>query len=410
MNILYIDHYAGSARHGMEYRPYYLAREWARLGHDVTIVAASVSHLRQSNPVMRAPVEEEMIDGIRYLWCHTPAYRGNGIGRVINICFFVLRLCGSRLQAMLKGNPDVVIASSTYPLDIYPARRLARRYRAKLVFELHDLWPLTPIEVGGMSRWHPFIMLLQRAEDAFCRDADVVVSMLPNADDHLVLHGMDRHKYCYVPNGVVLEDWHESRRLPEGHRVHLERLRKTGRFLVCYAGWHGQANALDSILDAASTMRDEPVTFVLVGHGPEKAKLIDRGRTMGLENIVFLDPVPKESVPTLLSCFDALYLGFKNQPLYRFGISPNKLMDYMMAAKPVIMALAVGRDPIGESRCGLTIRPEDSDALVAAIHQLLAMSPEELSAMGARGNAFVKERHDYRVLARTFLECLARCG
>ena len=119
---------------------------------------------------------------------------------------------------------------------------------------------------------------------------------------------------------------------------------------------------------------------------------------------MFLDPVPKAAVPALLPYFDALYMGFQNQPLYRFGVSPNKLMDYMMAAKPIVLAVNAGNDPVAESECGFSIPPENPQALAGAVRRLMAMSPKELSAMGARGNAFVKLNHDYNRLAQQFLE------
>src|SRR5205823_12053650 len=93
MNILLINHYAGSVRHGMEYRPYYLAREWVRSGHRVTIVASSTSHLRNQAPVLDGRTRlDETIDGIDYVWLATPSYRGNGAARVRNMAAFVLRL------------------------------------------------------------------------------------------------------------------------------------------------------------------------------------------------------------------------------------------------------------------------------------------------------------------------------
>lgn len=116
-----------------------------------------------------------------------------------------------------------------------------------------------------MSRLNPFIVLLQRVEDDACLSADVVISLLPKADNHLALHGMDHRKFRYMPNGIAAEEWDKSAALPGPSQALLEGLCKTGRFLVCYAGSHGEANALDSVLWAAAEMRDEPVKFVLVG-------------------------------------------------------------------------------------------------------------------------------------------------
>nr|HPG80754.1 glycosyltransferase [Piscinibacter sp.] len=165
MNILLINHYAGSPRHGMEYRPYYLAREWVRLGHRVQIVAASWSHVRSVQPSPAGDeVIDETIDGIAYRWLPTPPYGGNGVGRVLNIWAFLKQLWRDAPRWASEFRPDAVIASSTYPMDIWVARRIARLAGARLVHEVHDLWPASPIELSGMSPRHPFILLCQKAE------------------------------------------------------------------------------------------------------------------------------------------------------------------------------------------------------------------------------------------------------
>ncbi len=151
MNILLINHYAGSPRHGMEYRPYYLAREWVRAGHQVQIVAASYSHVRSHQPEMGSQPLDETLDGVRYRWLPVPGYLGNGIGRVKNIWAFLSRLWRDSPRIVREFKPSVVIASSTYPMDIWVARRIAHLAGAKLVYEVHDLWPASPIEVSGLS-------------------------------------------------------------------------------------------------------------------------------------------------------------------------------------------------------------------------------------------------------------------
>ena len=146
MNIILINHYAGSNRHGMEYRPYFMAKRWVQAGHQVTIVAASFSHLRSLNPDMEGkPTREEMIDGVRYFWIRCPEYKGNGMGRIRNMLTFLAGLYRYQAQITAQGKPDAVIASSTYPLDIYPARHIAKKNGAKLIYEVHDLWPLSPM-------------------------------------------------------------------------------------------------------------------------------------------------------------------------------------------------------------------------------------------------------------------------
>jgi glycosyltransferase involved in cell wall biosynthesis len=271
MVIFLVNHYAGVGE--MEHRPFYLAREWVRRGHKVVIAAASFSHLRGRNPnVGRRPLREA-IEGIEYLWLRTPRYSGNGARRALNMLAFVAQLM--RLQTELADTyrPDVVIASSTYPLDIYPASAIARRSRGKLVFEVHDLWPLTPIELGGVSPWHPFMVLMRWAEGFAYRRADRVVSILPDAMPYMIQRGMVPSKFVHVPNGVDLAEWYSGSddELPAEHRSVIGRLKAQKRFLVGYAGAHGIANALGTVLEAAERLRNHAVTFVLIGRGDVKS-------------------------------------------------------------------------------------------------------------------------------------------
>jgi glycosyltransferase involved in cell wall biosynthesis len=404
MDILLINHYAGSSTHGMEYRPFYLAREWTRLGNRVRIVAASYSHVRTQPPRVQGNPTHEEIDGISYTWLRTPAYRGNGVGRARNMLTFVGQLLkhGTRLADDQRW--DVVIASSTYPLDIFPAFRIAKKCAAKLIFEVHDLWPLSPIELGGMSPNHPFILLLQWAESFAYRNADHVVSMLPKAESYMRAHGMAEHKFAYLPNGIDVTEWQgHAGPIPPEHRATLSRLRQEGRFIVGYAGAHGLANALDVLLEAAHLLQTQSVAFMLVGHGPDKEVLQQRARRLRLAHTFFLPPVPKPAIPTLLSSMDALFIGLKRKPIFRFGISPNKLMDYMMAAKPVVQAIDAGNDLVAESGCGLSVPPEDPTAIAQAVSQLMRLTPDQREAMGRRGKQYILTNHNYRTLAQRFL-------
>jgi glycosyltransferase involved in cell wall biosynthesis len=405
LNILLINHYAGSPRDGMEYRAYYLAREWVRLGHRVLIVASAHSHVRARQPQLAGRRRlDETIDGIQYTWFKTPAYTGNGMRRVRNMCAFVSRLFAEGKQLAESFQPDLVIASSTYPMDIWPARRIARLAKAKLVFEVHDLWPLSPMELGGLSKWHPFIMLVQSAEDYAYRHADVVISMLPKVREYMESRGMAPHKLHIVPNGVDPAEWLAGApALHDSIAAALADLKRQGLSIVGYAGAHGVANALDTLLDAAKLMQSEKVAFVLVGGGPCKSALQQRAQAEGLHKVRFIDPAKKEQMPALLQYFDVAYIGLQRQPLFRFGIAPNKLTDYMMAARPVVLAIEAGNDPVGAAGCGVSVKPEDPHAVAQGIRSLLATSQEARTAMGQRGREFVLKNHTYPVLARQFL-------
>ena len=409
MNILYLNHYAGSPALGMEYRPYYLAREWVRGGHRVQVVAADFSHVRTRQP----QAGDALIDGIAYRWLPTPRYQGNGAGRVWNIWRFLSQVWAQTGRLVLEFKPDAVIASSTYPMDIWVARRIARRAGAVLVYEVHDLWPLSPIELSGMSPGHPFIRLCQAAEDAAYRDADLVVSMLPMVQVHMASHGLDLAKLSIVPNGITLDEWPAPGQggllaLREDVAQAIAAQRAAGRTVVGYAGSMGLPNALDVLLDAARLTSGEPIAIVMVGDGHERDRLARRIQSEGLARVTLLPPIPKAQVPALLAAIDIAYIGWQRVPIYRFGIAPNKLMDYMMAGCAVLHSVEAGNDPVAESGCGLTVAPEAAGAVADGLRRLAALPAAERRAMGERGRAYVLAHHTYPVLAARFLAAMQR--
>lgn len=400
MNLLLVNHYAGTPMLGMEYRPYYLAREWVRAGHRVMVLAADHSHVRALQPA----AGDERIDGIAYRWYATPSYAGNGPRRAWNIWSFCAAVWRDTPRLVRDFRPDVVIASSTYPMDNWVARRLARRAGALHVYEVHDLWPLSPIELSGLSRWHPFVALAQAAEDFAYRHADRVVSMLPRVHAYMASRGLDLGKLAIVPNGIALDDWSQP---PEPLRADVAAALRGAGCVVGYAGSMGLPNALDTLLDAAAVLKHEPMRFVLVGSGHEQARLAGRLADEGLANVTLLPPIPKAQIPAFLAAIDIAYIGWQRVPIYRFGIAPNKLMDYMMAGCVVLHSVEAGNDPVAEAGCGLTVPPQDPVAVAQGLRRLAALTAGERRAMGERGRAFVRTNHAYPVLAQRFLEALA---
>lgn len=402
MRILTINHYAGSIYHGMEFRPYYLSREWVKSGHEAVILAASYSHLRGKNPEPPHDFYEEKIDGITYVWVKTPKYSGNGVGRALNMAAFYAKLRMRAKQIAGRYRPESVIASSTYPYDFYAAEKIARASGAHAFFELHDLWPLTQIELYGMKPGNPYIRSLQKAENYAFRNAEKVISILPDADRYMQERGIQNRGYTCIPNGIVVDT--ESTKTPE-YNVKIEEYKAAGKFIVMYVGGFSTANALEDIV-RASALVDRDVIILLVGGGMKKAALMELAEESGGKGLVFLDGVPKAQVPALLGQADCLYIGAKKCSLYRYGIGMNKLYDYMLSARPVIYGVEASNDPVGDAGCGITIKPENAGEIAAAIRKLKSMSPEQRAAMGRSGREYVIKNNNYTGLAARYIQAL----
>ena len=407
MNILVINHYAGAPSLGMEYRQYYLAREWQRSGHNVLIVTASFTHLRSSQFNVRNKIEKKVVEDINYLVFKTPSYEGNDYKRVLNITSFIIALKRNWKKISQEFKPDAVITSSTFCFDIYSSKKIANLAGAKLVFEVHDLWPLSPMELGGYSKWHPFIYLMQVAENYAYKNADKVISILPKTLEYMVEHGLKKDKFIHVPNGICVEEWDVNHQLPREIDELLTKLKNNNNKLIGYAGNHGIANALNHLIDAMKYFESENVVLLLIGKGQEKDNLINKVKNMNLKNVHFISALPKNVIPALLDKLDILYVGLQNQPVFRFGISPNKLIDYMMAGKPIIQAIKAGNDIVNEVGCGISVEPENTNDIVKGIQFLLSQSDKKLKDMGENGKKYCLQNHDYKVLAKNFLSALS---
>ena len=407
MNILYIEHYAGSPEMGMEFRPYYLAKEWMKMGHNVRIAAGDYSHLRVRNPKVETDFQEEVIDGLTYSWIKTGYYEGNGAARALSMFRFVRKLRARAKWIAEKWKPDVIITSSTYPLDTFAGQKIRKQTRqhgakgAVLIHEVHDMWPATLYEVGGMSRKNPFVILMQIAENSAYKHCDKCVSLLPYAKDYMTQHGLQPEKFINIQNGVVAEEWEKAQEIPEEHRSFFEQ--HAGQFVVGYFGGHALSNALDRGLDAAKSFMSEnkDVIFVFVGDGTEKARLVRRAEDEAITNVFFLPPVPKKSIPDLLSHFDCSFMTGMPSPLYRFGLSLNKMYDSMMAAVPIVCAFDAPDSPVKIYHCGYQCSVSKEDT-IAAIKRLTELSPEERKQMGQNGRQAVLEHFTYEKLAKQF--------
>jgi len=396
-HIVIINQYCGSLTHGMEYRHYYLAKEMIKIGMEVTIISGSYSHLYKQLPITKGKFTFEEIDGVKYCWIKNPKYKKSvSVGRFINMAIFAWRI---RHIYKKISKPDAIIVSSPSLFPIVLAKKWANYCKAKLFFEIRDIWPLTIQELGKFSANNPFVKFLSFFEKYGYKNADKVVSLLPNAYIHFKKFGLPETNFAYIPNGVVETDSISCIPLPESHQTLINQLKKQGKFLIGYAGTHGVANSLDTLIKVFSLLNDENIALVLVGKGQEKENLINLSQNLHCRNVHFLDTIDKQSIPTLLTQFDGLYIGLQKHPLFRLGISPNKMFDYMMAGKPIIQAIEAGNNLVEEAQCGFYAEPENVEDIKNSILKLINLSESERVAMGLNGKKYVLKNHSYNELA-----------
>lgn len=403
-NIWILSQYTGSPYHGMNYRGYYLAKEFVKEGHKVTIFAGSYSHLFVNQPKSTQTFTEENIDGIEYIWVKTPEYKSSkSIKRVLSMLVFMFRLLFFKTSTKVK--PDEIIISSLSLFPVLNAYLWAKKFKIGFIFEIRDIWPLTLVEVGGFSKYHPLVLVLGLFEKFGYKKAKAVVSVLPKAYLHMEKRGMAKEKFAYIPNGVLLEEVANYESISKEVEAQIPQ----NKFIVGYLGTLGIANALDTLLKSAKALKEEKnIHFVLVGEGNEKEVLEKYVQKENLKNITFIDAIAKIQVQSILSYFDACYISAKKKEIYKYGVSPNKLFDYMYASKPIIYAIESGENLVEIAHCGLSVEAENEEALSLAIGTLLSKSREKLAKMGANAKAYVLKYHSYKTLATSYIELMEK--
>lgn len=388
-HIWIINEYAGSPYHGMEFRSFYLAKEWVKMGYSVSIISSSYSHVFKKQPTKKY----ETIDGVDFIWMPTLHY-GNSYSkkRVLKWLIFNLKLL--TLPFLLK-KPDIVLLSPMAPFPSFFSYIFAKLYKAKFIYEVKDIWPLSIIELGGFSPKHPFIRFMSWFELFALKHADSIVSNLQNYNEHLQTLNIKKD-FIWISNGVDLDELAHIE--PLSLNVDLEK----EKFIVGYAGAIGKANALDSFLESAKILQDNTdILFVVVGEGVEKENLMQNYQH--LKNVKFLPSIPKQQVQSLLKLFDVCFIGLKKENLFRYGVSPNKLFDYMYSAKPILYAIDSGKNNLIKTvECGLEAEPENSQEIANRVIEFFNMQEKEREVMGQKGFKYVNKYFSYSELAKEF--------
>lgn len=379
-----------------------MADHLIRRGHEVVVVASGFEH--SSRELIRAAegFEWRYEDGVPFVWIPTPPYGLGMAARLRNMATFGWRVWRGPLSKRLK-RPDVIVGSSPHLLAALAGQRLARKLECASVFEVRDLWPESLVQLDVMSTHHPFVLAARALERMIARDSDMIVTTMPNAVEYLDRLGVPRDRVSWVSNGAEL-----SGQLAAQPRGHEDR----GEFCFVYAGAHGPPNGLESLLDAASILmtdeRARSIRFDLYGNGVEKGRLVERAMTEGLTNVRFHEPVPKTEIPATLGAADALILLIPPSPLYRYGVSMNKVFDYLAAGRPILIATSAWNNPVADADAGLSVPPGDAPALAERVIEMAAWSEQVLAEAGRRGRAHVAANYDFAVLAERFETVLKR--
>lgn len=373
-------------------RHHEMARALVQKGHTVTIIASSVSYLtgKKGQPVEPDSISTVAEPGISLVYAYTyPALHRSFFHRLLSFFSFMI---SSFFAALRVRNVDLVWGTSPPIFQGFTAWLVARLKEAAFVFEVRDLWPAFAIAIGVLKN-QVLVSLSLWLEHFLYTRADTVMVNSPGFIDHVRLKGARRIEL--VPNGADPEMFCTSD-IQRGKSI-LKKL--DDNFICLYAGAHGLSNDLEVVLDAAALLNHESdIKFILIGDGKEKLNLQTKAALMGLSNMVFLPPVPKEDMVQVLREVDACIAILKPLDLYKTTY-PNKVFDYMAAGKPVLLAIdGVIRVVVEAASAGLFIHPGDPQDLAEKV-LYLKNHPKEAAQMGRMGREYILSNFNRQVIS-----------
>ncbi len=382
---------AGGTRH------YELAKRIVDRGHDVTIVASDLAYLTGERAEgCRGLMTEQDLDGVRILRAYTyPSLHSSYMGRVWSFLSFMIT---SFWASMKSGPVDLVVATTPPIFQAFSTWLVAAIRRKPFLLEVRDLWPEFAIDIGLLK--NPILIFVARRLETFLygRATHIVVNS-PAYRDYLLERGIRSEKVSFIPNGVDPKMFESISAGDFRQEFGLEE-----KYLVVYAGALGMANDIDTILNAADILKNDPeIHIAIAGDGKERQRLIDRANQMELSNVTFAGPRAKTEMPSVLATTDVCVATLKNIPMFRTTY-PNKIFDYMAAAKPTVLAIdGVIREVVEAAQGGIFAQPGDPQAIADAISRL-KNHPDEAQQMGraARdyvGRHFNRDEHAEALLA-----------
>lgn len=409
MKILYVSQYFPPEMGAPSARASELAHHWSRAGHDVSILTGFPNHPTGVVPEAWKPrlhrlIYNERVDDVgvfrTWLW---PLPNRKTHERMRNYASFCV---SAALRGLTLPRPDLVIGSSPQLLVALAAWGIAFSRQIPFVFEVRDLWPESLAAVGVGSE----DSLLHHSLAAIARflyeRADRIVVVTPAFKDHLIHRWkVPSEKIVIVENGVETEMFLPSS--PNARTALRHELGVDSKFIACYIGTMGMAHGLETVLDAATTLRKQQpdVLFLLIGEGAEKERIRSRVHAQGLSNVRILDQQSREKIPAFISASDACLVLLKKTEVFKTVI-PTKMLEFMSCARPVILGVeGQARKIINEASAGIAIEPENDGALAAAIHSLKA-NTEKGREFGQRGREYILQNFSRSRTAEKYIQIL----
>ena len=409
-NIWIINHYAGETVFDKGGRHYWFAKYLRKNGYHPVVFCSNVKH---------NPGTENWIDMGSALWKEKNAdeidtpyvfvkgrfYVGNGKSRFINMLDFYSKVKdAARQYANEHGKPDVIIASSVHPFALVAGIQLAKEYGVKCICEIRDLWPQSIIEYGIAGKSNPIVLFLRRLEKWAYKKADRIIFTMEGGYDYIMERRWERQiprsKVFHINNGVDLDVFEENR---DQHVIDDADLIDETVYKVVYTGSIRHVNNIGKIIDIAKNVNNEKVIFLIWGDGDEYEAIQKRIYEEKIKNVVLKGRVEKQFIPFITSNADLNFAHNSPSTLFKYGVSFNKIFDYLAAGKPILCDFAAKYNPVIEGGSGIAIESGDTEDIARQVDAFSMMNADELNEYkdGAKKAA---QKYDYKKLTEQLLD------
>lgn len=391
-------------------RHYFFAKQLQKMGHEPAVFVGSHPHNTNLQMIEgKEPFRLEPAETFPWVYVKTENYEGSKLKRIISM-FQYYRNAKKAAEAMVMtdGIPEVVIGSSAHPLAAVLAIRLGQKLKCKSIVEIRDLWPESIVAYGIAGAHNPAVLILRWLEKWIYQKADAVIFTMEGAYNYILEQGWEekipRSKVFYVNNGVNLEEFHYNR---DHYKLEDEDLDNPEFFKVVYTGSIRQANNLGLVLDAAKQITNQRICFLIWGDGEQVASLRQRLIDENITNVKFKGKVEKKFIPSIVSRANLNLMHLPPHRIFNYGISPNKLFDYLAAEKPVLCDFPCAYNPAVQRGAGVLVENATPSNIASVIEQIEQLSPDAYQAYceSAKRTA---EQYDFKCLAQKLIDIVER--
>jgi glycosyltransferase involved in cell wall biosynthesis len=402
-SIWFISKYGATPDQGGSQRQFSLSNNFSKQNIETSLII-SRSNGCKLNPVFKRYYKQTKLDDLNVITLNGPLLTSLGFSykRILSWIIFEFHLLRLAFSTPKDKLPQVVIVSSLSFLTILTGIILKKKFKSKLIVEIRDIWPLTLTSSGRFSKNNLIIRLLVWIEKLGYKKADGIVGSMPKLDEHIKKTINEPFKFRCIPMGFS-EYQYKHLLEASGKEIKSEFSFPKKKFVIGYAGAIGKLNIVNEIIETARILKDnKEIFFAVFGKGPQRKRLEEDSRD--LKNIKFYGSASKaEIVPILKKC-DLLLMPINNSPIYEYGVSPNKWIDYMLSGRPILLSYSGYRSLINEADCGFFIEANKPNLMAQEITSILKIDKTVLDRMGKQGYDYVINNRSYEKLSTEYVE------